>query len=59
MAHWIEFNTAAAAAAFRRDNGTGGWIFVRDDGSAVICPRGIPVSPLMLHPMCAGSGRFI
>jgi hypothetical protein len=59
MNHWIEFQSADAAASFRRANGTGGWIFCRADGSAVICPRGMTVSPLMLHPMCAGAGVFI
>jgi hypothetical protein len=59
MTQWTEFDSAEAAIAYRRDHGTGGWIFVHEDGGAVICPRGMTVSRLMLHPMCRGNGRFI
>ena len=59
MSQWLEFDSADAAIAYRREHGTGGWIFAREDGSAVICPRGKTISPLMLHPLCAGNGKFI
>lgn len=59
MLQWLEFDSVGDATRYRNAHGVGGWIFCRDNGTAVLCPRGMTVSPLMMHPLCAGDGVFI
>jgi hypothetical protein len=56
-----EFDSERAARAYRHEHGTGGWIFVPDDGGAVrLYPPSWPPSRIFRHPTTRGlSGRLI
>lgn len=55
------FDTAKAAREYRREHGTGGWIFEPDNGGAcILFPPHIPPFGIFNHGATRGqSGRLI
>jgi hypothetical protein len=56
------FDTAAEALQYRKENGTGGYVFATDPGKghSVLFPYGMTATPVMLHPLVRGlSGTLL
>ena len=65
------FETAGQAMAYRMNHGTGGWIFLPDNGNrngehfsrthnVILFPPDMTPSAIMAHPLTGGmSGRLI
>lgn len=49
------FSTLAEARAYRHEHGTGGWIFVPDDGGdTILFPPSMSPTAVMFHPFTEG-----
>lgn len=61
MKTYLEFGSCKEALLYRREKGTGGWVFaVADNGPAFIFPFGMTPSQVMIHPLVAGySGALL
>jgi hypothetical protein len=60
MKTYKEFTTITAAKAYRYTNGTGGWIFARQDNTAVLFPPDMTPSDIFHHPLTRGtSGELL
>ena len=55
MLTYTEFTTREAAENYRRDNGTGGWIFVHPNRVLLFPPSFTP-SDIFAHPITRGIG---
>lgn len=55
------FDTEQDARTYRHKHGTGGWIFVQEDGGHIILfPPQFPPSRIMSHPTTRGmTGKLI
>lgn len=59
MKVYLEFESGEEALAYRRVHGTGGWVFVSENGPSYIFPHGMTPSQVMLHPLVKGrNGRL-
>ena len=55
-----EFPSRDAAVAYRRDHGTGGWIFAAESGVATLFPWRMTARQVLAHPITAGcSGTLV
>lgn len=60
MIIYREFKSEGEARTYRHEHGTGGWIYVPDDGSGVILfpPEMMPTA-IFHHPLAKGNGALI
>ena len=56
----IEFSNAQDARDYRHTHGTGGWIFVPENGLVVLFPPCMPPAHIFKHPITRGrTGELI
>lgn len=53
------FDDADSAVRYRREEGTGGWIFSPEKGETVLFPYGMTASECLNHLMSTGNGKLI